>query len=281
MNLNKLRNEAYSVAKANGWHEEGHSNEHWMPVKGFEGVYMVSNMGRVKSVDRITISKNGKRMPFKETILKPKVGRGGYMYLTLHWGAIKKTAKIHRLVAEAFIPNPLNKPQVNHIDEDKTNNMYSNLEWCTAKENCNHGTHNIRMSMNGRNAPSKSSPVLQFSLQGDLIKRWESLCEIERSLGFLHCTVSDCCYGKKPSMYGFIWCFEKEYSKELISSKVEKYKRIHTSKKVAQYSLDGELIKIWESSKQIFEELGIRDSSISCVCNGKRKHCYKYVWKYV
>lgn len=220
-------------------------------------------------------------MTFCGKILKYRTGKRGYPYVTLRSPNLKKTVKIHRLVAKAFIPNPKGKPQVNHIDENKLNNKCENLEWCFAKENCNHGTRNIRVGMSGRNSPSKSLPVFQFSLCGEFIKRWDSLCEIERQLGFRHSNVGSCCYGRKISMYGYIWCFEKNYSKEVIDSKVLIYQKAHTPKKVAQFSLDGTLIKVWESSKQIFRELGIKDSLISVVCNGKRKHSNGYIWKYV
>lgn len=102
--------------------------EIWKDVKGYEGLYKVSNFGRVKSL------KYG-----RERILK--TGKHGY-YLTvsLYFDNKLKTAKVHRLVAMAFIENPDNKPQVNHLDEDKTNNNVNNLEWVTAKENINYGT---------------------------------------------------------------------------------------------------------------------------------------------
>lgn len=283
INLNELRNIAYKTACEHGFHDKRLSDEHeiWKDVSGFEGYYKVSNLGRVKSLDRTILSNNGENMTFCGKILKYRTGKRGYPYVTLRSPNLKKTVKIHRLVAKAFIPNPKGKPQVNHIDENKLNNKCENLEWCFAKENCNHGTRNIRVGMSGRNSPSKSLPVFQFSLCGEFIKRWDSLCEIERQLGFRHSNVGSCCYGRKISMYGYIWCFEKNYSKEVIDSKVLIYQKAHTPKKVAQFSLDGTLIKVWESSKQIFRELGIKDSLISVVCNGKRKHSNGYIWKYV
>lgn len=98
--------------------------EIWKDIKGYEGLYQVSNMGRVR--------RNG-------NILSLNTVGHGYHSVSLSKNGIVRKILLHRLVAEAFIPNPENKPQVNHIDEDKTNNTLSNLEWVTAKENMSHG----------------------------------------------------------------------------------------------------------------------------------------------
>ena len=105
-------------------------NEIWKDIKDYEGIYQVSNLGRVKT----------------DRILKVGKNKGGYLGVSLSKNSVISPQRVHRLVAEAFILNPENKPQVNHIDEDKTNNKVSNLEWMTAKENSNHGTRNKRVS---------------------------------------------------------------------------------------------------------------------------------------
>lgn len=111
--------------------------ECWKDVKDYEGLYQVSTLGRVKSLPRNTT--HGK-------ILKSIVDKDGYLYVNLYNNGYRKKMKIHRLVAQAFIPNPQNKPEVNHIDENKQNNMVENLEWLTSKENSNYGTRNGRIS---------------------------------------------------------------------------------------------------------------------------------------
>ena len=106
--------------------------EEWRDIKGYEGLYQVSNLGRVYGI---------KRQRFLNTVYD----RNGYSSVKLTKNGIGKLLSLHRIVAINFIPNQENKPQVNHIDEDKTNNMVSNLEWTTAKENVNHGTRTERM----------------------------------------------------------------------------------------------------------------------------------------
>jgi len=132
--------------------------EVWKNIKGYEGSYQVSNLGRVKSLERAVALKNGSERHLKERILKPSTNRYGYLQALLCNGSGKvKTLLVHRLVCEAFYENPENKPCVNHIDENRTNNVASNLEWCTVKENNNHGTHNARVAK--AVAKAKSKPV--------------------------------------------------------------------------------------------------------------------------
>lgn len=109
--------------------------EVWKYIQGFEGKYMISNTGRVKSIPRNGTIKT-------ERILKLQEDKDGYLYVRLHLGHMnkRKAFKVHRLVANVFLNNPLNLPQVNHIDENKKNNDVNNLEWCDNKYNMNYGT---------------------------------------------------------------------------------------------------------------------------------------------
>ena len=112
--------------------------EEWRPIEGYEGLYEVSNTGQVRSLDRFYYRLH------KGKVLSPTKDRYGYLTVTLNCNGKSKTIKIHRLVAQAFLLNPDNLPQVNHKDEVKTNNNVDNLEWCTAKYNNNFGTRQER-----------------------------------------------------------------------------------------------------------------------------------------
>ena len=167
--------------------------EIWKDIDGYEGLYQVSNKGHVKSL------KWG-----KERILRPVIDRYGYYYIMLYNDSVRKHFKLHRLVAQAFIPNPENKPQVNHKDENKLNNCVNNLEWSTAKENSNYGTRNERMGY------SLSKPILQYSKSGDFIREWKSASEVEREFGINHSHIASCCRGKRKSSGNFIWRYKEK-----------------------------------------------------------------------
>ena len=114
------------------------TQEQWRPIEEYEGLYEVSNMGRVKSLERI--DKNNHLV--KGKILKPVMMKNGYLRVDLSKEGKHKMFSVHRLVGMTFIPNPEGLPQINHIDEDKTNNRVDNLEWCDCKYNINYGAHN-------------------------------------------------------------------------------------------------------------------------------------------
>ena len=114
--------------------------EEWRPIEGYEGLYEVSNTGQVRSVDRYD-NRNCFR---KGKVLSPIKDTNGYLKVNLYCNGKNKKCLVHRLVTEAFLPNPDGLPQVNHKDEDKTNNSVDNLEWCDSKYNNNYGTARIR-----------------------------------------------------------------------------------------------------------------------------------------
>lgn len=160
--------------------------ETWKMIPGYEGLYMVSNKGRVKNF------RTGR-------ILRQHKTNCGYFGVTLSKNGKVKLFSVHRLVAMAFIPNPYNLPEVNHINEDKTDNRVENLEWCTPEYNRNYGTRLKRVS------GKLSKPIEQWSLDGKLIKVWPSAAEVRRQLGFDSSTITKCCRLKQKTAYGFIW----------------------------------------------------------------------------
>ena len=191
--------------------------EEWRDIKGYEGLYQVSNEGRVRSFDRIIKQKtklaNYKIFTMKGRILKTASVNRGYLAVQLWKDGIAKMRLIHRLVAEAFIPNPDNLPQVNHKDEDKENNFVfinedgsvnlekSNLEWCSEKYNANFGT------AIARRVEKQSKQVDQLDgVTGELIRRWESTNECGRN-GYTQSSVSQCCRGLRKKHKGYIWRF--------------------------------------------------------------------------
>ncbi len=192
--------------------------ETWKPIKGYEGLYEVSDQGRVKSL----INKP------KEMYLK-KHNRG-YRQVELTNGEERKTYLVHRLVAEAFLPNPQKYPQVNHIDEDKQNNAVSNLEWCTAKQNRNafalnhpnfykrpRGSYKTRTPYKpraDRNRPHKADKqrnrfkILQLTLDGRLVKVWDFAICAKWEHGYNSTSIWECCEGKRRTAYGYKWQYD-------------------------------------------------------------------------
>ena len=135
----------------------------------------------------------------KERILKPDVSQDGYLRVGLYAGGKRKWFRVHRLVCEAFHENPDNKPEVNHINENASDNRACNLEWCTRIENVTHGTRTER------SARTQSKPVAQYAQDGELIKIWASAREAERQAGFNCGNISQAANGKRKTACGFIW----------------------------------------------------------------------------
>ena len=182
----------------------------------YEGLYKVSNLGKILSLNY--------RNTGKAELLNPGKDTDGYFQVVLSKNRETKTCKVHRLVAQTFLPNPENKPCINHKiegDEGKTMNMVifnedgtvdeekSTIEWATYEENNNYGGHNDRIAKANTNG-IRSKPVLQLSLDGDLIREWPSLSECERN-GFSKSNVCDCCNGKQKSHKGFRFMFADDY----------------------------------------------------------------------
>lgn len=193
-------------------------NEVWKQVEGYEGYYEVSNLGEVRSV---------KRKGYKNKVLNKGNGTTGYWIVVLCKDGLQKTRAVHRLVAKAFIPNPENKPQVNHIDSNRKNNRVDNLEWVTPSENSKHaydsGSRVVTEKMlkhcaeMGRKFGRKHIQTINEPNQrkvamlkdGKVIKRFNSLTEGAKYVGKDYPGgVWACCNGKCPTYMGYVWKYD-------------------------------------------------------------------------
>jgi hypothetical protein len=163
--------------------------EIWKPIKNYERLYMISNNGRIYSLAKNII---------KKTFINKQTG---YPTTSLYKDKMKKTFNIHRLVAQAFIPNPENKQQVNHINEVRNDNRVENLEWVTPRENAIHNNGHIRRGIKIK------KKVIQLNMDGVFIKTWDSATDASKKLGVDFQGISQVCLGKRNSAYGFLWRF--------------------------------------------------------------------------
>ena len=156
--------------------------EIWKDIVGYEGLYQVSNLGRVKSLNY--------KCTKSEKILKTHPQRWGYLLVKLSYKDKAKDFQVHRLVASAFLDNPNNLPQVNHKDKNPSNNKVDNLEWCTPEYNTDY---------------SCAKPILQFTKDGKLVRKWNKIKLVEKELGLGHTNITACCKGRKKTGGGYKW----------------------------------------------------------------------------
>lgn len=174
--------------------------EEWKVINDYPN-YMISSKGRIKSLNYHNTGKEKLLNLYKKT--------GGYLYVCLTKNKKHKWYRVHRLVAEAFIPNPHNLPEVNHKSEIKTQNNVDNLEWCNRKYNHNYGNINKKISNKLTNG-KHSKKVFQYDLEGNFIKEWACVREIQRQLGFSNQNISAACLGKYKQSYGYIWSYQSK-----------------------------------------------------------------------
>lgn len=173
------------------------NKEIWADIDGYDGLYKVSNLGKIKSI-------GGKSNHNSEIIMKQQEILG-YMSVTLTKDSVQKMHKVHRLVANDFIDNPDSKPQVNHIDGNKRNNAVSNLEWVTPSENAKHAFEiGLKKSQSGKD--NKRSIVIERTdNNGIVLDEYCGIREAERITGIPHGNISKCCRGKAQSAGGYKW----------------------------------------------------------------------------
>ncbi len=169
--------------------------EEFKDIENYEGLYQISNFGRVYSL-------------ISNKFLKPQSDKDGYLYVGFSKNKKQKFYRIHRLVAQAFIPNPLNLPEVNHINEVKSDNRVENLEFCDTKYNTNYGTRTIRILQHPNTCIKQPKSVLQFTRQGEFVKEFPSIHEASRQTKINQNNISECCNEKRKSAGNYLWRFK-------------------------------------------------------------------------
>lgn len=187
----------------------------WRDIKDYEGYYQVSDTGVVKAIERTIVFADGRKRKYPEKILPIKEwfkNGNGYLMVSLTKHHKTKGFSVHRLVAEAFLPNPNNLPQVNHKDENKSNNSALNLEWCDQKYN---------------NRYSNAIGVIQYDEYWNIVKVWSCIAEASERLSIPAPNIINCCKKKSRSAGGFYWCYEEDTSKnnELVLTEEERRRR--------------------------------------------------------
>lgn len=226
-------------------------------IEGVKTTFIISEYGDLKN------TKTG-------TLYKKNLTNSGYVNYNLSLGSKNRASRYaHRLVAELFVENPDNLPEVNHIDGNKTNNHYSNLEWVTKKQNMRHCFDTGLSSI--------PKPVHQYTLQGDYVNSYPSASEAARAIKVDEKSISSALNGKYKSSHGFQWRFQNDDREVTKLTEDEVFIR----KGVNQYTLEGEFVAHFPIMTLAYKSLNKRDNGvISQVCKGKRKSHAGFIWKY-
>lgn len=182
--------------------------EIWKDIDGFEGRYQISNLGRVKSLER-KVKFGSQIRIIKPMIRKLKAKKGGYLFVQLRKNGKEVDFLVHRLVAKTFCNGYFKNADVNHKDGNKKNNIYTNLEWCTRSQNQLHAYRILKRSCYTRGKfgklSNRSIPVLQLTLKGDLVRAWDSITLAEKGTGIPFHSISKCAHGLLRQSHGFKW----------------------------------------------------------------------------
>ena len=262
--------------------------EIWRPVVGYIGLYEVSSLGNLRSVDRTQVNSKGVTRLLKGRMISLNSLSDGYPVAVLSNGATKNTFRIHRLVAEAFIPNPNNKPHIDHIDTNRRNARVENLRWVNWSENADnpnskqnysraaskeHGsgwktieTRNINGSRNAE------VPVCQYSLSGLFVQRFRSISEAMGVTGVPRRSIIGALRGEFKQAGGFLWAKEGEQPMVYIKPTPARAKRIY------QYEINGGLIREWDSVSSA--EVSLMIHNISRSAREAKYPAGGYWWSY-
>ena len=222
----------------------------WKDIKGYEGVYEISNNGIIRRV-------------IDHAPKKQHLDNVGYYAVSLWKDGVGKLIRVHRLLAEAFIPNPLNLPCINHKDENRANNSLDNLEWCTKAYNNTYGGKIDRMRS------KKKKSILQKDRKGNVVKEWDSIKSAAATLGINETQISRYARGVIRGLYnGFYW----EY-------KIPQVYKERKGKRIGKFDLDGNLIATFDSIMEASKSATVTSFTISNCVNGHTQTAGGYYWK--
>ena len=187
-------------------------NEQWKSIDGYVGIYEVSNLGRVRGVDRVYMRKNGSPYRKKGVVIKPSVSNSGYLFVALRNNNTRRNFYVHRLVASAFISNPNNEKEIDHINGVKTDNRAENLRWCSRSGNLTNplcvarrsGENSFLFGKTGATS-FRSRAIDQYSIDGNFIRRWDSLAQAYEECKYDRGLLINTCKGRRKEAYGYIW----------------------------------------------------------------------------
>ena len=254
--------------------------EIWKGVPGYEN-YEVSNMGRVRSLDHYTLKSGDCRSTLiKGRILSQTVGKTGYytvlMYPANSTKKDRKLVKVHRMIALAFLDNPHNLPQINHKDEDKTNNRLENLEYCDGRYNINYGTAIERAkSTFFKSYTEKVRRIIQYKQDGSVVQVFKNMFEATSKTGYTSNSISLCCNGYCKTCHGYVFKYEGDEFVAPVKKRSDKLR------KVVCLTLSGDLVAEYDTINDAGRALGSKNgASILHVIKGRNQTAFGYNWMY-